>query len=183
MVYGVVCGSTDAVNYSHHHQSYPSSAELHQYYAHHYQNAYDQPPQPYSLPPPPTLTAAVEVHQQRAHQQPSIQDTTIIPPTYTSLDEYSGYAHHMAQSANQPYDCSQINPCPPGAYPGYLDPSGQYRTVSMGLYPHHDPVSMMGGGLPHQQPQQNVPTYKWMQVKRNVPKPGEKRVFCQFLYK
>lgn len=70
-------------------------------------------------------------------------------------------------------------------YPGYLDPAAQYRHMSMGLYAHHDGVreacgvgGMMGGsphGLPHHQPQQTVPTYKWMQVKRNVPKPGKDR--------
>jgi hypothetical protein len=37
---------------------------------------------------------------------------------------------------------------------------------------------MVGNGQHHQQngagggQQQSVPTYKWMQVKRNVPKPG-----------
>lgn len=209
MVYGVVCssGSSDtagAVNYTHHHhhQVYPSSAELHQYYAHHCQAAtYDQPPQAYALPPP-LSSAAVESHQQqhRSQQQTtsatsasslsSLQDATILPPSYTSLDDYGGYAQHMSQAA-QPYDYTQGNPCPPGGYPGYLDPNAQYRHVSMGLYPHHDAVrecgmaAMMGAGhpLPHQQPQQNVPTYKWMQVKRNVPKPGKKfRVSCQTIF-
>ncbi|XP_064117774.1 uncharacterized protein LOC135223200 [Macrobrachium nipponense] len=78
-----------------------------------------------------------------------------------------------------------MSPAAGGGYPGYLDPAAQYRHMSMGLYAHHDGVrdacgvgGMMGGsphGLPHHQPQQSVPTYKWMQVKRNVPKPGKER--------
>ncbi|XP_027213358.2 homeobox protein Hox-A1 [Penaeus vannamei] len=75
-------------------------------------------------------------------------------------------------------------------YPGYLDPAAQYRHMSMGLYAHHEGVreacgvgGMMGGsphGLPHHQPQQTVPTYKWMQVKRNVPKPAPKTDYGGF---
>ena len=162
MVYGV-CGTEAG-----YHQPYPSSAELHQYYAH--CQAYEQP-QAYLASP---LTAN-DAHQHRSQQTTSLQDG---PPSYTSLEDYGAY-QHMGQPT-QAYDYSQTNPCPPGTYPGYLDPAAQYRHVSMGLYPHHDAVrecgmAMMGGGppLPHQQPQQNVPTYKWMQVKRNVPKPGE----------
>ncbi|XP_076031701.1 uncharacterized protein LOC143019669 [Oratosquilla oratoria] len=75
-------------------------------------------------------------------------------------------------------------------YSGYLDPAAQYRHMSMGLYAH-DSVrdacgmgGMMGGGaphgLPHHQPQQTVPTYKWMQVKRNVPKPAPKTEYGGF---
>ncbi|KAK3867391.1 hypothetical protein Pcinc_027145 [Petrolisthes cinctipes] len=76
-----------------------------------------------------------------------------------------------------------MSPGAPTGYPGYLDPAAQYRHMSMGLYAHHEGVreacgvgGMMAGSphaLPHHQPQQSVPTYKWMQVKRNVPKPGK----------
>ncbi|KAG5512603.1 Homeotic protein labial [Chionoecetes opilio] len=76
-----------------------------------------------------------------------------------------------------------MSPASAGGYPGYLDPAAQYRHMSMGLYAHHEGVrdacgvgGMMAGSphaLPHHQPQQAVPTYKWMQVKRNVPKPGK----------
>ena len=170
MVYGV-CGSETG-----YHQPYPSSAELQQYYAH--CQAYDQP-QAYLSP---TL-AATEAHQHRSQHSAAsaLQDA---PPSYTSLEDYGAYQQHMGQQAAQAYDYSQANPCPPGGYPGYLDATAQYRHVSMGLYSHHDAavrecgMAMMGNGppLPHQQPQQNVPTYKWMQVKRNVPKPGKDKI-------
>ncbi|XP_050737346.1 homeobox protein Hox-B1b-like [Eriocheir sinensis] len=83
-----------------------------------------------------------------------------------------------------------MSPAGAGGYPGYLDPAAQYRHMSMGLYAHHEGVrdacgvgGMMGGSphaLPHHQPQQSVPTYKWMQVKRNVPKPAPKTDYGGF---
>ncbi|MPC24145.1 hypothetical protein E2C01_017218 [Portunus trituberculatus] len=108
----------------------------------------------------------------------------------------AGTQHHVSQS----YDYTSavqaaavaggvggqtgvMSPAGAGGYPGYLDPAAQYRHMSMGLYAHHEGVrdacgvgGMMTGSphaLPHHQPQQSVPTYKWMQVKRNVPKPGK----------
>ena len=56
----------------------------------------------------------------------------------------------------------------PGSVPGY------------GLYGHHfsklrGPHDLNGAYSDYpSKPQQAVPTYKWMQVKRNVPKPGKK---------
>ena len=58
----------------------------------------------------------------------------------------------------------------PGSVPGY------------GLYGHHfsklrGPHDLNGAYSDYpSKPQQAVPTYKWMQVKRNVPKPG-KRIY------
>lgn len=169
MVYGVCSGGggTEPAGY---HQPYPSSADLHQYYAH--CQAYDQP-QTYLSP---SLSATDAAHQ---HRSQALQDG---PPSYTTLEEYNNY-QHMTSQPPQAYDYAQPNPCAPAPYAGYLDHAAQYRHVSMGLYPHHDAVrecgmAMMGTAppLPHQQPQQTVPTYKWMQVKRNVPKPGKEIV-------
>ena len=79
---------------------------------------------------------------------------------------------HHAESALGQSPATTFNPYLEGAmsYPG------QY-----GLYPHHF-SKLRGPGGPHHdlnaygdypaKPQQAVPTYKWMQVKRNVPKPG-----------
>ena len=67
----------------------------------------------------------------------------------------------------------------PGSFNPYLEGMsypGQYH----GLYPHHfsklrSPHDLNGayGAEYGTKPAQTVPTYKWMQVKRNVPKPGE----------
>ena len=64
----------------------------------------------------------------------------------------------------------------PGSFNPYLE--GMSYPGQYGLYPHHfsklrGPHDLNGayGDYPSK-PQQAVPTYKWMQVKRNVPKPG-----------
>lgn len=67
----------------------------------------------------------------------------------------------------------------PGSFNPYLEgmsyPGGGY-----GLYPHHfsklrGPHDLNGAYADYpSKPQQAVPTYKWMQVKRNVPKPGRR---------
>ena len=60
----------------------------------------------------------------------------------------------------------------PGSVPGYH-----------GLYGHHfsklrGPHDLNGAYSDYpSKPQQAVPTYKWMQVKRNVPKPGKRTSF------
>ena len=65
----------------------------------------------------------------------------------------------------------------PGSFNPYLE--GMSYPGQYGLYPHHfsklrGPHDLNGayGDYPSK-PQQSVPTYKWMQVKRNVPKPGK----------
>ena len=63
----------------------------------------------------------------------------------------------------------------PGSFNPYLE--GMSYPGQYGLYPHHfsklrGPHDLNYGDYPTK-PQQAVPTYKWMQVKRNVPKPGE----------
>lgn len=75
-----------------------------------------------------------------------------------------------------------------GSFNPYLDGMsgypGQYGPAAA-LYPHHF-SKLRGTGSVHDlagagygqldypaKPQQAVPTYKWMQVKRNVPKPGQ----------
>ena len=65
----------------------------------------------------------------------------------------------------------------PGSFNPYLE--GMSYPGQYGLYPHHfsklrGPHDLNGayGDYPSK-PQQAVPTYKWMQVKRNVPKPGK----------
>jgi hypothetical protein len=73
-----------------------------------------------------------------------------------------------------------------GSFSAYLDNSGMspYASQYPGIYPHHPAIKSMRGGhdfsppsYPHEfssKPSPAVPTYKWMQVKRNVPKPGKK---------
>lgn len=176
MVYGV-CNAEAG----YHSQTY--SAELQHYYA---QCQGSDPVQGQTYLPP-SLTP-VETH--RAQPPVSLQENHVAV-SYTNLDDYGGYGQHVGSQPHYDYSASvqaagQISAgCAPAtpAYAGYLDPAAQYRHMSMGLYAHHDGVrdacgmtAMMGGstphGLPHHQPQQSVPTYKWMQVKRNVPKPG-----------
>ena len=185
MVYGVCNPDT-----GYHSQAY--SSELQHYYAQ--CQSHDVVQGQTYLPP------ALTPSDTPSHRQPpsTLQDAHVAA-SYTNLDDYGsvGYQQHLSQH-HQGYDYSsavqaaavgvsgQIGP--PGscatstaAYTGYLDPAAQYR--HMGLYAHHEGVTeaygmggMMGSsaphGLPNHQPQQNVPTYKWMQVKRNVPKPG-----------
>ena len=63
-----------------------------------------------------------------------------------------------------------------GSFNPYLD--GMSYGSQYGLYPHHfsklrSPHDLSGYGDYPAKAQQAVPTYKWMQVKRNVPKPGK----------
>ena len=67
----------------------------------------------------------------------------------------------------------------PGSFNPYLESMSYPGQAAYGLaYGHHfsklrGPHDLNGayGDYPSK-PQQAVPTYKWMQVKRNVPKPG-----------
>jgi hypothetical protein len=78
--------------------------------------------------------------------------------------------HHTESSLGQPAFNPYLEGAMTAAYPG------QYGA----LYPHHfsklrpgpHDLAGYGGGDYPVKPQQAVPTYKWMQVKRNVPKPG-----------
>lgn len=175
MVYGVCNAET-----GYHSQAY--SAELQHYYAQ-CQGQEAVQTQTYLSP------SLSQVDSHRSQGPIPLQDSHV-GVSYTNLDDYNGYGQHLSQ---HPYDYSgavqagQLNTaCTPPTthtYAGYLDPATQYRHMSMGIYTHHDGVreacsmtAMMGSSphcLPHHQPQQSVPTYKWMQVKRNVPKPGK----------
>ena len=71
----------------------------------------------------------------------------------------------------------------PGSFNPYLE--GMSYPSQYGLYPHHfsklrGPHDLNYGDYPTK-PQQAVPTYKWMQVKRNVPKPGKKTASNPYL--
>ena len=64
----------------------------------------------------------------------------------------------------------------PASFNPYLDSMSGYPG-QYGIYPHHfsklrGPHDLNAYGDYPSKPQQAVPTYKWMQVKRNVPKPG-----------
>ena len=66
----------------------------------------------------------------------------------------------------------------PGSFNPYLE-GMSYPAGGYGLYPHHfsklrGPHDLNGAYDYPSKPQQAVPTYKWMQVKRNVPKPGRR---------
>ena len=96
----------------------------------------------------------------------------LIKNIYVPLDQSdwptSGeMGHHGDSSISQP-----------GSFNPYLE-GMSYPGQAYGLYPHHfsklrGPHDLNGayGDYPTK-PQQAVPTYKWMQVKRNVPKPGK----------
>ena len=80
-------------------------------------------------------------------------------------------AHHSDSSISQ--TAGSFNP--------YLE--GMSYPAQYGLYPHH--FSKLRGqhdlspyGDYPAKPPQAVPTYKWMQVKRNVPKPGRETLCC-----
>ena len=67
----------------------------------------------------------------------------------------------------------------PGSFNPYLEGMSYPGQTPYGLYGHH--FSKLRGGHDlngaydyPSKPQQAVPTYKWMQVKRNVPKPGRR---------
>ena len=73
---------------------------------------------------------------------------------------------HHDSSLSQP---GSFNPYLEGmSYPGY---HGLYQQHFGKLRGPHD-LNGAYGDYPSK-PQQQVPTYKWMQVKRNVPKPGK----------
>ncbi|XP_071532315.1 homeobox protein Hox-A1 [Panulirus ornatus] len=199
MVYGV-CNADSG----YHSQAY--SSELQHYYAQCQSHDAVQG-QTYI---PPALTPTDHHRSQHAALQDAHVPSSYTNLDEYSTVCYPGHAaagvpgqHHVSQS----YDYSSavqaaavaggvggqtgvMSPAAAGGYPGYLDPAAQYRHMSMGLYAHHEGVreacgvgGMMGGSphaLPHHQPQQAVPTYKWMQVKRNVPKPAPKTDYGGF---
>jgi len=87
----------------------------------------------------------------------------------------ASYAHHYGEMGH--HGDSSISQ--PGSFNPYLE-GMSYPGQAYGLYPHHfsklrGPHDLNGayGDYPTK-PQQAVPTYKWMQVKRNVPKPAPK---------
>ncbi|CAG0885977.1 unnamed protein product [Cyprideis torosa] len=80
-------------------------------------------------------------------------------------------------------------------YPGYLDTAQFTRAAHMGYHLHHpasDPLrdsptglcgtnnSATGGQHIQSQQNSNIPTYKWMHIKRNVPKPDAYHVSLDF---
>jgi len=80
---------------------------------------------------------------------------------------------------------SSLGQSPVASFNPYLEGAMTYPGQYHGLYPHH--FSKLRAGGPHDlnaygdypaKPQQAVPTYKWMQVKRNVPKPGRTLFLC-----
>jgi len=86
----------------------------------------------------------------------------------------ASYAHHYGEMAHHGEGglTSQT-----GSFNPYLD--GMSYGSQYGLYPHHfsklrSPHDLSGYGDYPAKAQQAVPTYKWMQVKRNVPKPAPK---------
>ena len=184
MVYGVCNAEAGA-----YHTTQAYSAELQHYYA---QCQGQEPVQSQ------TYLAAPENHRTQGSNGGGTQEPHVA--SYTNLDEYASYGGQHASQPHYDYSASvQAGQVPPACTPpttpayGYLDPAAQYRHMSMGLYAHHEGVrdacsmsAMMGAstphGLPHHQPQQSVPTYKWMQVKRNVPKPGINIDFLSIMY-
>merc|ERR1719189_296951 len=85
----------------------------------------------------------------------------------------ASYAHHYGEMAGHHSASTETNP---GSFNPYLE--GMSYPGQYGLYPHHfsklrGPHDLSYGDYPSK-PQQAVPTYKWMQVKRNVPKPAPK---------
>lgn len=94
---------------------------------------------------------------------------------HASLVQASYAAHHYGEMGH--HGDSSISQ--PGSFNPYLE-GMSYPGQAYGLYPHHfsklrGPHDLNGayGDYPAK-PQQAVPTYKWMQVKRNVPKPAPK---------
>jgi hypothetical protein len=98
----------------------------------------------------------------------------------------SPYSHYSDIHSDGLAGLTQGGPGGPGSFSAYLDNSAMspYASQYPGLYGHHAAIKSMRGGhdfsppsYPHEfssKPSPSVPTYKWMQVKRNVPKPGKK---------
>ena len=97
----------------------------------------------------------------------------------------SPYSHYSDIHSESLAGLTQGGPGGPGSFSAYLDNSGMspYASQYPGLYGHHAAIKSMRAGhdfsppsYPHEftsKPSPSVPTYKWMQVKRNVPKPGK----------
>jgi hypothetical protein len=96
-----------------------------------------------------------------------MRNTRKSPPPSPPLSGEMG--HHSDSSLGQS----------PAAFNPYLEGAMSYPG-QYGLYPHHfsklrpGPHDLNAYGDYPAKPQQAVPTYKWMQVKRNVPKPGRR---------
>jgi len=98
----------------------------------------------------------------------------------------SPYSHYSDIHSDGLAGLTQGGPGGPGSFSAYLDNTAMspYASQYPGLYGHHAAIKSMRGGhdfsppsYPHEfssKPAPSVPTYKWMQVKRNVPKPGKK---------
>ena len=124
--------------------------------------------------------------------------------TYTNLDEYpsaaqSGYHPAMAvhlqpayraagdfkhdeYGGHDPAAAAAAAALHPQAYP-YIDPAAYGARTHMGVHGYMEQLreqcqvnSVLHGAAVRAPPPPAAPTYKWMQVKRNNPKPGERSV-------
>lgn len=109
------------------------------------------------------------------HNQPSsyhAHHASLVQASYAA-HHYGEMGHHSDSAISQSTPTSFNHP--------YLD-GMSYPAQYPGLYPHHfsklrGPHDINGayGSDYTSKPAQAVPTYKWMQVKRNVPKPAPKQ--------
>lgn len=97
------------------------------------------------------------------------------PETSTSYHQPPGYHHHPAAYHHHHQTMSRTSRTNGIVYP----PSGGngYLGYESGHHVQQECHQMNGGVVaPYQRPahqQPPIPTYKWMQVKRSLPKPGE----------
>lgn len=97
----------------------------------------------------------------------------------------SPYSHYSDIHSDGLAGLTQGGAGGPGSFSAYLDNTGMspYASQYPSIYGHHAAIKSMRGAhdfsppsYPHEftsKPSPSVPTYKWMQVKRNVPKPGK----------
>lgn len=120
-----------------------------------------------------------EDHRQKQEGGFFTQDVNIINGlSYTNLDYQYGSGTGLERQRLQ--DFEHCYPCQEESYPGAGQDLHQYQHVKEEQ--HYDQQQHSQHRLqPPQAP--TVPTYKWMQVKRNVPKPtGEYRLQTIYYY-
>lgn len=101
------------------------------------------------------------------------------PDTSTSYHQSAGYHHHTAAYHHHHQAMGRTSRTNGIVYPPSGNGGAGYPGFESGHHVQQECQQMNGGVVApyqrtvHQHQQQPVPTYKWMQVKRSLPKPGE----------
>ncbi|XP_006559411.2 homeobox protein Hox-B1a isoform X1 [Apis mellifera] len=138
----------------HHHHHHHQSSSSHHHHHHHNEAEYHQ-----QLPPVAgAATANYAIHQIQTAPEDSLH-------YQIRQNDYNNVGGHYKEESQSDPSCYQISLQQTSAagHQHHLQHHHHHQQQQQQQQQHHHPQS--------QQQQPHVPTYKWMQVKRNVPKP------------